>query len=106
MQITRASRCGWSRLRVKDAYVFLGLGSELETPCYSERSIQLPLVGGTISGVCKELMPIHLLSDSSIEKQVALLKALYGKHPYKSSFYYYEWSCKKVFYVRNTTKPN
>jgi hypothetical protein len=23
---------------------------------------------------------------------VALLKALYGKHPYKSLFSYYEWS--------------
>lgn len=32
-------------------------------------------------------MPIHLLSDSSIEKQVALLKALYGKHPYKYLYF-------------------
>lgn len=37
--------------------------------------------------VCEELMPIHLLSDSSIEKQVALLKALYGKHPYKYLYF-------------------
>ncbi|MXQ83331.1 hypothetical protein E5288_WYG001389 [Bos mutus] len=28
-------------------------------------------------------------ADSSIEKQVALLKALYGKHFYKSLFYYW-----------------
>lgn len=40
-------------------------------------------------------MPIHLLSDSSIEKQVALLKALYGKHFYKSLFYYCECTCRK-----------
>jgi hypothetical protein len=43
-----------------------------------------------VSGACEELMSIHLLSDSSVEKQVALLKALYGKHPYKSLFSYYE----------------
>uniref|UniRef100_A0AC11EJI7 Tachykinin 1 n=1 Tax=Ovis aries TaxID=9940 RepID=A0AC11EJI7_SHEEP len=37
-------------------------------------------------------------ADSSIEKQVALLKALYGKHFYKSLFYYCECTCvKKAF---------
>lgn len=45
--------------------------------------------------MCKQLIPIHLLSDSSIEKQVALLKALYGKHFYKSLFCYCECTCRK-----------
>lgn len=46
--------------------------------------------------MCKQLMSIRLLSDSSIEKQVALLQALYGKHFYKSLFYSCESTCMKM----------
>uniref|UniRef100_A0A8D1H2R2 Protachykinin-1 n=1 Tax=Sus scrofa TaxID=9823 RepID=A0A8D1H2R2_PIG len=40
-------------------------------------------------------------ADSSIEKQVALLKALYGKHFYKSLFYYYECTFMKMHVYEN-----